>query len=220
MYSHRLHFSPSKLTSVDQEAIDTLLRLAEEYGGHSKNLAQQGSGAVQGGRNQGPVQTAEYDLKTILERFANGTSLDDLIDSIDQIYRDADRDPELKNYFKQLDAYIRKCLKQQGFVLEAQATEEYNQLYEKGNYLLRDRYRDHTDRITNELKFFVDQFDKDAQNKAFANSIEKLFRDLGRDESDQLTLKPHLLKDLKNVIIPGRCQRMQPDLKHADHFIF
>lgn len=40
------------------------------------------------------------DLKTLLERFANSTSFDDLFDSINQIYTDADRDPELKNFFK------------------------------------------------------------------------------------------------------------------------
>lgn len=58
------------------------------------------------------------DLKTLLERFANSTSFDDLIESINQIYRDADADPELKRFFKDSNRYIRKCLKEQGYILQ------------------------------------------------------------------------------------------------------
>src|SRR6266536_2965462 len=121
-------------------------------------------------------------FKTLIERFANGTSTDDLLDALNQIYSDADKDPELKNWFKQIDAYIGKCLKQQGYVMEDAATEEWNQLYDRGNFLLRDRYRNHTDRIIDEVKFLADQFDQDPQNKRFGQSMQKLFSDLGNDE--------------------------------------
>ena len=48
---------------VDMQAIDTLLRLGEEYTGHAKNLSGQTVDAIQTGREQGPVQKAESDLK-------------------------------------------------------------------------------------------------------------------------------------------------------------
>src|SRR5271168_4426617 len=100
-------------------------------------------------------------LKTLIERFANGTSTNDLFDSINMIYRDADKDPELKSWFKNVDAYIRKCLKQQGYIMEDAATSEWNALYDRGNFLLRGRYRNHTDHIVDEIKFLADQFDQD-----------------------------------------------------------
>lgn len=100
-------------------------------------------------------------IKTLLERFANSTSFDDLIDSINQIYKDADQDPELKNWFRQLDAYIRKCLKEQGFIMEDAANEEWNRIYDHGHDLLRGRYRGHTDRIADEFKFVGQQFDEE-----------------------------------------------------------
>ena len=143
------------------------------------------------------------DLKTLIERFANSTSSDDLFDSINAIYRDAEKDPELKNWFKSIDAYIRKCLREQGYIMQDSANEEWNALYDKGNYLLRDRYRTHTNRIMDETKFMSDQFDADPQNKAFANSLNKLFNDLGNDENGKPTFKPHLIKDLSNVILPA-----------------
>jgi len=56
------------LTRVaDQQAIDSLLRLAEEYQGHSRNLAQQGQGAVKGAHDQSSLQSAETDLKVFTQ---------------------------------------------------------------------------------------------------------------------------------------------------------
>ena len=119
------------------------------------------------------------------------------------MYRDADQDPELKNWFKSMDKYVRRCLQEQGYILKDESTEEWNALYDKGHFLLRERYRDHTNRIMDEFKFLGDQFDQDPQNKAFANSMQKLFNDLGTDDNGKATFKPHLVKDLVNVVIPG-----------------
>lgn len=98
---------------------------------------------------------------------------------------------------------MRKCLKEQGFILQDQANDEGHQLYDQGQFLLRDRYRDHTNRIIDEAKFLADQFDQDPHNKAFAQSLEKLFHDLGTDESGKPVFKKHLLEDISNVIVPG-----------------
>ncbi len=162
-------------------------------------------------------------LKTLLERFANYTSADDLVDAINQMYRDADRDPELKGWFRQLDGYIRKCLQQQGFVMQDAATEEWNQLQDKGNFLLRDRYRDHTNRVLDEFKFFGQQFDEDAQNKRFAASMQKLFNDLGNDQNGKPTFKPHLIKDFSTVIVPSVFESVRyvpvPRIEYTDPMI-
>jgi hypothetical protein len=142
-------------------------------------------------------------LKTLIERFANSTSTDDLFDALNQIYRDAQQDPELRNWFKQVDAYIRKALREQGFILQDQANDEWNALYDKGNFLLRERYRSHTDRLLDEVKFLSGQFEQDPQNRAFGDAVQKLFLDLGNDENGKSTFKPHLVKDITEVIIPA-----------------
>ncbi len=48
---------------LDQQAIETLLGLAEEYGGHGKNLSQQGAGTVKGAHSDNALTTAEADLR-------------------------------------------------------------------------------------------------------------------------------------------------------------
>lgn len=166
------------------------------------------------------IRTGLTDLKTLIERFANSTSMDDLLDSVNQIYKDADRDPELKNWFKHLDIYIRKCLKEQGYILQDAATDEWNQIYDQGHFLLRDRYKSHTDRILEEFKFLGNQFDADPQNTAFANSLNKLFHDLGQDDSGNAAFKPRLLKDVSEVILPGFFENVRyipiPRIEYSD----
>jgi hypothetical protein len=139
----------------------------------------------------------------LIERFANSTSTDDFFDALNQIYRDADQDPELRSFFTDVDKFLRKCLREQGFVLQDQANNEWNQLYDRGQFLLRDRYRSHTDRLLDEIKFIGNQFDEDPQNKAFGAAVQKLFLDLGNDENGKPKFKKHLVKDLTEVIIPG-----------------
>lgn len=162
-------------------------------------------------------------LKTLLERFANSTSADDLIDAVNAIYNDADKDPELKGWFRQINSYVRKCLNEQGFVMQDAATHEWNQLSDKGHFLLRDRYRDHTNRIIDEVKFIADQFDKDPQNKHFAESVNKLFLELGNDENGKPVFKKHLVKDLSQVIIPGIFESVRyvpvPRIEYTDPMI-
>lgn len=204
-------------------AINTVLDLLERYSHHAANVASQTAGTVDGAHNDGSLQTAERDLKILVERFANSTSTDDLFDSLDEVYRDADRDPELKGWFQSMNKYIRKCLKQQGYVLEDQSTQEWNKLSDKGEYLLRDRYRNHTDRILDEFKFLGDQFEADPQNARFARSMEKLFTDLGNDEDGKPTFKKHLVKDLTEVIIPSALAAVQyvpiPRIEYSDPMI-
>ncbi len=165
----------------------------------------------------GPALT---DLKTLIERFANNSSLDDMMDSINAIYRDADNDRELKDWFRELDHFIRKCLKEQGFVMQDSATDEWNHIHDKGHELLRERYRGHTDRVVDELKAYANHFEQDPQNRAFGDAMQRLFMDLGNDENGKPTFKPHLLKDLSEVILPGIFENVRyvpvPRIEYSD----
>ncbi|KAJ9403426.1 hypothetical protein DTO045G8_8841 [Paecilomyces variotii] len=185
-----------------QQAIETLLTLAEKYTGHGKNLTSQTGGTVKSITSDDNLKAAQTKLKVLIERFANYTSTDDFFDSLNAIYRDADQDSQLKGWFKHVNSFIRKCLREQGYVLKDEATNEWRELYDDGRFLLRERYRNHTDRVADEVKFLADQFNQDPQNKAFANSMERLFKDLGQDRSGKPAFKKHLIKDITNVILP------------------
>lgn len=86
--------------------------------------------------------------------------------------------------------------------MEEECNRQWNEIYDKGRYLLRERYRGHSDRVVDEVKFMADQFEQDPQNQALAESFQKLFKDLGHDGSGKPTFKPDLLRDLRDIIIP------------------
>ncbi|KAJ6126885.1 hypothetical protein N7523_002497 [Penicillium sp. IBT 18751x] len=186
-----------------QQAIETLLDMAEKYAGHTKEITAQSGSAAKDVRSTDSVQAVENDLRTLIERFANNTSLSDFFESLNNIYRDADQDPELRRWFSSIDTFIRRALREQGFIMEEECNRQWNELYEKGRYLARERYRNHTDRILDQIKFLADQFDKDPQNKALADSVQKLFLDLGRDSGGKVVFKKHLLTDVRDIILPG-----------------
>ena len=98
---------------------------------------------------------------------------------------------------------LRKCLREQGFVLQESATEEWRKLYDEGRFLFRERHREDANRVVGELKFFADQFDQDPLNKAFGQSLQKMFHDVGYDDEDKLAFKKDLLKDSTGIILPG-----------------
>ncbi|RPB15986.1 hypothetical protein P167DRAFT_482247 [Morchella conica CCBAS932] len=203
-----------------QQAIDTLLRLAENYSGHGKSLAHDGTGTVKSARQDSHLGSAENYFRLIIERFANNTSADDLFEAIDDIYRDADRDPELKEWFRNVNSYIRTCLKEEGYIMRDESNERYDRLYDQGNFLLRDRYRDHTDRVVNEFRFLGEQFAEDPDNKRFGEAMQKLFNDLGNDENGKPVFKKHLVKDVTQVIIPEIFENVRyvpiPRIEYSD----
>jgi Family of unknown function (DUF5923) len=115
------------------------------------------------------LNLAIAELRTLLERFANYKSLDVIIDAIDALIDDTDRDEGLREWFMSIDVYIRKVfsplyyyiyvliryLKQvlldPGFVLESTCNTEGNRLRETGQHFYGDKYRDHFDNLFNSV---------------------------------------------------------------------
>jgi hypothetical protein len=192
-----------------QEAIDTLIGLAEEYAGHASSVAKDTHGEVKRTAEDNNLQKAQTELKTLLENFADGTSMDDIFDAVNDLVTDANNDPEFTNWWKRLDRYVRKCLREDGYILKDESTEEWNRINEQGQYFLNDRYKEHTDRVIDEVNRFFDYMANDPDNVAFGNKVQKLFLDLGQDKNGNVKFKKHLLTDVTDVIIPGFFENMR-----------
>ena len=83
----------------------------------------------------------------LLERFANGRSIDQIKDAVDALYDDANRDEKLRDWFKGVNRYAHKVLLQPGFVLEPQCNSEARELRENGRSFYDDTYKDHFDNL-------------------------------------------------------------------------
>jgi hypothetical protein len=192
-----------------QEAIDTLIGLAEEYAGHASSIAKDTHGEVKRTAEDNNLQKAQTELKTLLENFADGTSMDDIFDAANDLVADANNDSEFDNWWKRVDRYVRKCLREEGYILKDESTEEWNRISEQGQYFLNDRYKEHTDRFVDDVNRFFDSMANDPDNVAFGNKVQKLFLDLGQDKHGNVKFKKHLLTDVTDVIIPGFFENMR-----------
>jgi len=206
-----------------QNAIVTLLNLLDTYGSHGRHYSNRGVGQVQGVYQSDEIQAAEKNLKTLIERFANSTSMDDFIDAVKKIQECAKSDPELRNWLQSLNTYFRRCLQETGYVIQPEAKEEWRVLSDHGQQLAQHKYRPEFKRLSYEAQSFVKHFDADQTNKAFGQSVQKLCLDLGQDENGKPKFKPHLVKDLTNVIIPAFLEHLHyvplPRMEYSDKMI-
>ena len=191
------------------EAVDTLISLAEEYIGHAKTIGKDTNREMQHSANDANVQKARQELKTLLENFADWTSMDDMFDSAADLISDAINDPEFNRWAKNLRHFIRKCLREDGYILKDESAEEWSKLSEQGQYFLNDRYKEHSDRLRDEINRWLGHMANDPDSVAFGRKVQKLFLDLGQDKNGNIRLKSHLLKDVTNVIIPGFLENLR-----------
>jgi hypothetical protein len=145
-----------------QESVTWLMSFIEEYVKHGRKIAgarkDHTADSVTKDKN---LKRATRELRTLLERFANNTSLDIVLDAIDAIIDDARRDEELRAWFSDVDAYIRKLLLEPGYVIEPDCNNQANRLRESGRRFYDDKYKGHFDNLFNSMGTWFKAFGED-----------------------------------------------------------
>lgn len=186
-----------------QDAIEYFLEMAENYHGHAKNIAGQTGDHAQSNVGQDPAFTTAYrNMRTLLERFANDTSMQPIFNATDDIYTDVQNDSELKAWFHELDSYIRKVLQEPGYVYEENCDSEARRLKENGKGFFSERYRPHREAWINAVQNWFTAYADDPLNVQLGEDVKRLTKNLVLDSDGKLTYKPHLLNDIRSVILP------------------
>ncbi|OCH87448.1 hypothetical protein OBBRIDRAFT_837378 [Obba rivulosa] len=191
-----------------QESMEWLLNFIEEYASHGQTIVEQGKDSHQQLTSDDSLQLAVHELRTLLERFANGMSLDVIGDAIRALYNDAQQDEELRDWFRQCDAYARRVLLDPGFVLEPKCNEEANRLLDSGHRFYDDKYKQHFDNLFSSMGDFFRAMGEDPLNKRFGQDWARLTKDLLFDSEGDLKFKPELWMDIRKVILPSIIDRV------------
>lgn len=88
-------------------AVSALLDMLDEYAGHAGELKTTAAGARSDVSADPAFQRSFANLKVILARLA-GRPLDGVIAAVDQLYADARKDEDLRAFWRDVDAYVRK----------------------------------------------------------------------------------------------------------------
>jgi len=185
-----------------QESIRWLLNLVEEYATHGKTIAGHGKDAHSKVTGDYTVQNSWNQLRTLLERFANGQSLDSIFDAVNSLIDDARSDEEFSAWWHDVDAYARKVLLEPGFVLEPQCNNEGRSLRDSGRRFYDEKYRAHFDHLFNTIGNWFKAMGDDPLNSRFGDDWARLTRDLLFDSEGSLKFKPDLWLDIRKVILP------------------
>lgn len=206
-----------------QNAVDSLLDLLETHKSKAKDSFGSSAGDAKKFAENDHLQIAQNKLRTLIERFANDSSLGDLFAVVDDLYRSAQHDNNLRAWFSEVDSYIRRVLKEKGYILEERSNEEFNNLYDRGQEIFSKQYKGYGDRFSKEANYLFEQFRVDPLNQRFGKNMDTLFKDLGTDEDGSVKFKPHLLKDITGVIIPELFEQVRyvplPRIEYSDKAI-
>lgn len=191
-----------------QDAIRWLLDEVERYASHGQTAAGHGKERGSAYTQDKALNAAMSELRTLLERFANGTSMNGVFDASNALIDDARRDEEFRNWFHRLNTYIRKVLLEAGFVLEDDCNREGNQILESGRQFWDQKYKEHFDNLFDAIGKWFSAMGEDPLNKRFGEDWARLTRDLLFDSEGSLKFKTDLWSDIRNVILPMMVQQV------------
>jgi hypothetical protein len=184
------------------EAMTWLLDTLESYQGHAKHVAHKGEESAGALKEDPNIAGSTTQFRTLLERFANGKSMDGMTDALDNIYSDSRSDPELRKYFTRLNEFVHRALLETGWILDDECTREAEELRDNGKYFFTDKYKGHQERLFDEIQLWFTAMADDPLNQRLGDDVKRLTKDLLFNSEGNLTFKPKLWNDIRNVILP------------------
>ncbi|KAJ7495133.1 hypothetical protein FB451DRAFT_1477676 [Mycena latifolia] len=142
-------------------------------------------------------------LRTLLERFANGASMQPVFDAAAVLAKDAQNDAGLRAWWEEVAAYMRKVLLQSGYIIEPACGSRAQELQDQGRGFYQDKYKGHFDNLFDATATWFKSIAADPLNKQFGADWSRLTRDLLFDGEGNLQFKKTLWEDVRVVILPA-----------------
>jgi len=147
--------------------------------------------------------------------------MDIIFDAANTLIDDANKDEELREWFKTLNSYVRKVrcssvlflsclylctisqvLLQAGYVLEPDCNSRGNHIRDSGRQFYDGKYKNHFDNLFSSVGDWFNAMGEDPTNKRFGEDWARLTKDLLFDSEGSLKFKPELWSDIRKVIVP------------------
>lgn len=186
-----------------QGSMKWLLNFLQEYATHGRTIAGHGKDSHQQLASDPNLKQSLGEIRTLLERFANGRSLSTIGEPMRTLNDDAQQDERLRHWFRDIDEYIHEVLLQPGYVLDDQCNERGRQLRETGREFYDGKYKGHFDKLFNSVAEWFRAWAEDPLNKRIGNNFAQLTKDLLFDGDGHLTFKPELWRDVRQEIFPA-----------------
>jgi len=186
-----------------QEAMSWLLDTFENYKGAAEHVTNKGANAAGQLASDPAVASSTNQFRTLLERFANGKSMQGMQDALDQIYRDVQNDDGLRNWFSRFNDFMHRALLEPGYILEDDSDREARKIWEDGKSFFTEKYKGHQQTLFDEIQLWFTAMHHDPLNRRLGDDVKRLTKDLLFNSEGNLTFKPHLWSDLRHAFLPS-----------------
>jgi hypothetical protein len=128
------------------------------------------------------IKQSLLDLQALLENFAGGNKLDPFIRSMENFRKHLKDDHELRDYFRHLQDFIQRTLKDPTYIYDADYNRRLNAIVEKGQESLTDKYSDDTTNLVNSLSDFVEGIRNDELGQDLVKDLAHVGKSIFTDE--------------------------------------
>ncbi|KAF9207971.1 hypothetical protein BGZ59_010850 [Podila verticillata] len=203
-----------------QHAIDSIMNLVGTW----RQRAQKPADSISVEANkvvQDPnVEAATIEFKVILQRWAQGHSLDPMIRLIQNMWTKTQVDPELNQYMDNVSTFLTKAIREPNYVASTSINSDAAVLIDNGQALMNVKYKPDMDALFNEGQVFMTKLNNDPRSKEVAANFQKFATHLCYDKHGDLTFKPHLFDDFRYVVMPAMMESFQfipiPRIEYSD----
>ncbi|KAI5895822.1 uncharacterized protein SCHCODRAFT_0234537 [Schizophyllum commune H4-8] len=188
-----------------QESIPWLLDAISSYFQHSKEIGKQhAKHTAKASKNDGSLNEAWGQLRLLLERFANGVSMDMIFDAANALADDARNDPALKQCLKNANAYIHRVNPLRwGHVAPPARPRAQGRVQRAGQVFFEDKYKGHFDNVFQSIATFRRVMGENTLNVRFGQDLARLTKDLLFDSEGRLAFKSELWANIRHAILPN-----------------
>ncbi|KAG0262165.1 hypothetical protein BG011_000285 [Mortierella polycephala] len=203
-----------------QNAIDAIMDLIGTW----RQRAQRPAGSLGNEASkvvQDPnVEAAIIEFRVILQRWAQGYGLDNMIILVQNMWNRTFTDPELSQYFDNLSTFMTKAVREPNYVTSRAINSDATALIDNGQSLLNYKYKSDTDALLNEGQIFIEKLNNDPRSREVADNFHRFASHLFYDKHDKLKFKPHLFDDFRYVLLPSMMESFQfipvPRIEYSD----
>ncbi|KAG2182060.1 hypothetical protein INT43_006986 [Umbelopsis isabellina] len=185
-----------------QTAIDDLMSITSQIGDQGESFGQQLKQTHEATQQEHgeKIDDVTQSSKRLVEKFANNNSLDPLINSVREFGSHIKNDNEMRDYLKQVREFVHKSIRDTDYIQSEQYNQKASELFDKGQYEFKERYRDDTNHVLDQAQTFGRGFKDDPLNQELASDLQNLTKSLFLDEEGKPTFKYELFKDFASMV--------------------
>ncbi|KAG0368065.1 hypothetical protein BC939DRAFT_412617 [Gamsiella multidivaricata] len=203
-----------------QKAIDSVMDLFGTWRQRAKNPAGNIAGEASKVTNDSNVEAAIIEFKVILQRWAQGYTLDPMIELVQSMWHRTMVDPDLSQFVDQLSIFMSKAVREPNYVTSDAINSDASTLIDHGQTLLKVKYRADTEALLNEGQIFIEKLNNDPKSREVSAQFQKFASDLFYDKHGNMQFKPHLFDDFRYVLMPSMLESFRfipvPRVEYSD----